>query len=178
MAEDFCGPFLDHIEAFEKCWDERSFLPETITMSEFDIVVYGSLLCRQFFETNGLWGLLECEWGRMFPEFIAGCDFLDCHRTRTSLEGVLSDVFNKSFVRNDAARVKLISNQKSRDYCEKKSEEIDRNLQLDQFDDRSFSFCKFRCTTWKISPITVSYEISNQYTPPPNYWEEKLRSKN
>jgi hypothetical protein len=177
MGDDYKLAFELRFSDFEGCWDDQGFHPQRAPhVRERDLVAYATFSCYDFFISNGLWGLWECEWGKMFPEMVAGCNYLGAAESAAVCRHVERIYFPEGFPRNDRDRAALISTPELiaeiHDYH---SDALDRALEKDQFRDRAHCFRRLRCGQLGLEPAKVIYDLRIETRPEWEWlWESEI----
>ena len=175
MPFDFVATFEDYFADCEECWDSEGFWPKRKPDFELTpIVVYGASACYRYFITNGLLGLLECEYGKMYPEFSRCCRFFGCMETEKVYQLVMAEFSSGVFERNDLIRGKIVNDGKRQHLLhDKYSEVLDSSLEQDLFLQKLTSFCQFTCDRLNLSLKKVEYELPSQDGVAEFDWTEK-----
>ena len=171
---DYTRSYVDHVDAYEACWDEHGFWPDKQqTGSKTQKIVFGSILCYNFFITNGLAGLLHCEWGKMVPEFALACGYFSCIHSKLICDVVVAELFPNGLIRSDAKRTLVV--EENAEWLESQSNKLDDALYNEGFESKLQSFCEYHCKTLSISPHVSSYPTRTiPYQPSPGEWDREL----
>lgn len=167
--------FMEFVEdAYGSCWDENGFWPSRKKkFNTGEIAMIGCDYCYKFFMTNGLWGLLRFYWGKMFPEFAKGCEFLQCPKSAAICRQIIEDVFGGQFPRHDSVRKGLVSANEETIYRldGELSDQLDASLQSEHFEDNLNDFFLFCCEKWDLIPSETK-----AVEPPQNreWWQREL----
>ena len=150
MLNEHYSTLLDYVDRFmptERCWDEQGFHPESVAeISEADLMFVAAAYCYDYFITNGLFGMLECEWGKMVPEFVLFLKVLGCDKSAGVLADIVELHFDGKIPRNDRLRARLVDHEDVfKDLHGRCSEDFDKKLSGEQFAERINSHSKSRC---------------------------------
>lgn len=164
--------FVDN--AYESCWDENGFWPSRRKkFKTAEIVIIGCDYCYKFLMTNGLWGLLRFDWGKMFPEFAKGCEFLQCPISAATCWNIIENEFAGQFPRHDSKRKALVSSNEeliSR-FDEELSDKLYASLEREFFEDNLNDFFVFCCKKWNLIPLE---EQEGKEPKKPEAWQREL----
>lgn len=175
MNRNVMFAFCDYIDGME-CWDETGFYAQR--KSAFPkqcLYVFGAWHCYDFFITNGLWGLLDCEYGKMFPEFIVACKYLGCSESAVHCKQTVFKLYSNNFPRSDYDRKRGMGSETILEVLDCRGETLDLLLQHEKCFGRFHSFCKCYCDKYKvpyeIGPVLKGY---TEFEAPVNFWERSI----
>jgi hypothetical protein len=161
MDFDYRRSFVDHIDAFDKCWHPTGFTVVG-SFSMQDVWVFATSCCFDFFVTNGLYGLIESDYGRMFPQFIEGAQFLKASESARELQLVISENFSGRYPENDNDRCIAIESAKQIEALDSRTERLSDVFDRDNLVAKVYSYCRDYCEKHGLQPFEVSYDLDEE----------------